>query len=131
MMGSVLSLVGGILLETSDGDVFDSTCINVAGLGVMMLFAQFLSWLDQKPWKISLEKSSNDPTNDWTRYAVMACSMVLIAMIPLLLIQQPETQINMAESSGNNMSLPHHQDAPQKTEKAAFQKSPLESPDTL
>ena len=131
MMGSVLSLVGGILLETSDGDVFDSTCINVAGLGVMMLFAQFLNWLDQKPWKISLEKSSNGPTVDWPRYAVMACSLVLIAMIPLLLIQQPETQINMAESSGNNMSLPHHQDAPQKTEKAAFQKSPLESPDTL
>ncbi len=131
MMGSVLSLLGGILLEASDGDIFDSACINLAGLGVMMLSAQFISWLDQKPWKIRLEKSSNALITHWPRHALMTVSLILITITPLLLLQQPAAPVNIAETSDNTMPRPHSQDAPQKTEKAAFQKSPLESPDTL
>jgi len=131
MMGSVLSLMGGILLETSDGDFFDSSCINVAGLGVMMLFAQFLNWLDQKPWKIIATKSRYPQTVQWPRQALMAFGLVLITITPLLLIQPSVAPVNMAETTDNTMSPTHSKDAPKKTEKAAFQKSLIESPDTL
>lgn len=131
MMGSVLSLVGGILLETSDGDFVDSSFINVAGLGVMMLFAQFLNWLDQKPWKIFAKKSSYPQTVQWPRHAFMVFGLVLITITPLLLVQPSVAPVNMAETTDNTMSPTHSKDAPKKTEKAAFQKSLIESPDTL
>lgn len=131
MMGSVLSLVGGILLETSDGDFVDSSFINVAGLGVMMLFAQFLNWLDQKPWKIFAKKSSYPQTVQWPRHAFMVFGLVLITITPLLLVQPSVAPVNMAETTDNTISPTHSKDAPKKTEKAAFQKSLIESPDTL
>lgn len=131
MIGSVLSLIGGILLETAEADVLDTACINLTGLGLMMLSAQLLSWLDQKPWKIRLEKSGIPLRFNWPRQALLTVGLILITMTPMLLLQQPAAPVNMAETAGNTMPLPHSQDAPQKTEKAAFQKNPLESPDTL
>ena len=131
MLGSVLSLLGGILLETAEGNVLQTACINLAGLGTMIISAQFLRWLDQKPWKIRLEQSGNLLSLNWTRQVFLTAGLMLISFAPLLLLQQTVAPVNMAETAGNAMPLPPNRKVPQTTEKAAFQKSPLESPDTL
>lgn len=133
MIGTGLSLASGMLLESTNGNLFDSACINLAGLGLMMLIAQLLNWLEQKPWKISPENNAQPPTFVWSHHAVTVFSLLILTIAPLLFLQSQSTQLNMTESPSDDLALTQSQDLSQDTKEAAFehQETILESPDTL
>lgn len=90
MLGTCLSFAGGMLLDGTHADLIDSLWVNLAGLGLMLLTAQLLSWLDKKPWKnpvaIPLLRS------DWPRQAMLACSLLFLSIAPMSLLQTPAQQ---------------------------------------
>lgn len=133
MVGTGLSLMGGMLLNTANGSVWMSTWINLAGLGLMILLAQCLNWLEKKPWKVNAGNTRQTATIEWPTRVMQAFCLVFLTITPLLLLQSPPEPINMAKSSGHDLAPPSSEDTPQhqNTEETAFQKHTLESPDTL
>jgi hypothetical protein len=51
LLGTMLSYIGGILLDQVGRDGFTTAWINLAGLALLLGAAQVLTWLDGKPWK--------------------------------------------------------------------------------
>ncbi len=133
MIGTCLSFIGGMLLESSDAKFFESSYINLSGLGIMMLSAQLLNWFEAKPWKTALKNTGQPAVIDWSQHAVLAFSLLFLTVTPLLFLQSQSTPINMTETSSSDLALTLPEEMPRNTEKAAFQKveKALESPDTL
>ncbi|MGY6276526.1 OpgC family protein [Methylomonas sp. MgM2] len=90
MFGTCLSCVGGMLLDGTQADLIDSLWINLAGLGLMVTLANFLNWLDKKPWKnpVALRETSHD----WATQAALACSLIVITITPMALLQTQTQQ---------------------------------------
>jgi hypothetical protein len=47
-----LSYFGGIALDWSGRDAASVAIVNLSGLGLLMVIAQILAWLDSQPWKL-------------------------------------------------------------------------------
>jgi hypothetical protein len=96
ILGSCLSFMGGVLLEGRNANLLDSAIINIAGIGFMLLIAQLLNWLDQKPWKNVTQKSGRSMNTDWPKQAILACGIVFLTIVPLLFLQSQSTDMSMA-----------------------------------
>lgn len=85
MLGTCLSLIGGMLLDNFKMDFLESTWLNIAGIIIMLASAQLLNWLDQKPWKnLSVQASQ---AHDWPQQALLAGALLFISAVPMLLLQ--------------------------------------------
>lgn len=121
LCGMGLSYIGGIALDWSGFDALSVAMINLAGLGLMLLLAQALTWLDSKPWKLPTNHHRPNPTAqknllhkinalayDWGKQALLIPFLIALAILPMLLMQTektigtpvPETMVN----------LPHNED---------------------
>lgn len=96
MLGTCLSFACGMLLDNFKTDFFGSTLINLAGLGLMILAARLLNWLDQKPWKNAAAAVSRRPSYVWPRQAMLACGLSFVTAAPLLFLQTESAQPDMA-----------------------------------
>lgn len=94
MLGTCLSFAGGMLLDGTNADLIDSFWVNLAGLGLMLILAQFLNWLDKKPWKNPAP--SPRLSRAWPKQAMLACSLLFLTIAPVALLQ---TQMQPAEST--------------------------------
>jgi hypothetical protein len=95
-----LSYIGGMVLDWTGRDAFSIAWVNLAGLGLMLLAAQTLAWLDSKPWKqaanhgtpagylarIHLPVRSGMP-RDWLRQAAVLPVLLSLTTSPFLLLQ--------------------------------------------
>ncbi|MCK9607580.1 MAG: OpgC domain-containing protein [Methylomonas sp.] len=93
ILGICLSFLGGVLLEGSHADFIDSLWVNLAGLGLMVLSARLLNWLDQKPWKNLAQPAINQ---DWSKQAIIVFSLLILTLAPLQLLQSPSPDLSMA-----------------------------------
>lgn len=93
ILGICLSFLGGVLLEGKQTGFIDSIWVNLAGLGVMMLSARLLNWLDQKPWKNLNQPAIN---RDWSKQLALVCTLVILTLAPLQLLQSPSADLTMA-----------------------------------
>jgi|GEM_PF-5864473 len=95
-----LSYIGGIALDWSGRDAASVAMVNLAGLGLLLMMAQVLAWLDGKPWKLpanhNLSISSSPETaidtinsmvNPWGKQALLLPLLFGLAILPILLIQ--------------------------------------------
>jgi len=136
MFGTCLAFVGGMLLDNIEVNLLNSAWINVAGLGIMVLVAQALQWLEQKPWKKLPEQASAPirPIHYWPAQALLASALLLITLSPLMVIQQSsEPDLTMAELPlEDKVILPPDEQALD-TEEVAYQSSeqPIILPDSL
>lgn len=96
ILGTCLAFLGGVILDLTHADFIDSLWVNLAGLGLMILSARFLTWLDQKPWKNPANTAPFTISKEWPRQAMLACSLLLLTIAPLKLLQSPTTDIPMA-----------------------------------
>lgn len=98
MFGSCLSLAGGMLLDGTHADLIDSLWVNLAGLGLMLILAQLLNWLDKKPWKNPTVTNS-----DWPKQALLACSLLFFSIAPMGWLQTPieQSETTIAITSAN------------------------------
>lgn len=134
MFGACLSFMGGILLETMSMNLFNSALINIGGLGLMLLMARLLSWLDQKPWKIVSVNTNDGHTENRSKHAILAFSLLFLTITPLLFINKQAAEISLSETSTDEQSPPQFNDTPPiTTERVTFQtqENNLELPDTL
>ncbi len=99
MLGTCLSFVGGMLLDGTNADLIDSLWVNLAGIGLMLITAQFLNWLEQKPWKNPIAVPSE--RSGWPRQAMLACSLLFMSIAPIALLQAPTSQatLEMADAA--------------------------------
>lgn len=94
MFGTCLSFIGGVLLDGKQADLIDSAWINIAGLGLMLLMAQILNWLDQKPWKNLTESAKLNPSVNWPNQAVLAICLMFLTIAPLLFLAKKPPEIS-------------------------------------
>lgn len=140
ILGSCLSFLGGVILNGSEASLAASAWINIAGIGLMLLAAQLLNWLDDKPWKTCIQHNASSVRTDWPKQAMLACSLLFLAVTPLLLLQTQSDSIQMAEAPVPEPDIaingPEDLTAnaePQATEAVVFQpeEQSIELPDTL
>lgn len=133
MFGTCLSFAGGMMLDGLNADLIDSAWVNIAGLGLMMLLAHLLNWLDQKPWKNIVHGAQRTLSIEWSANAMLAFSLMFITIAPLLLIQTQPTQTNMAAAPTPDLAISGPGDLTLETEEVVYQtqESPLELPETL
>lgn len=133
MLGTCLSFAGGMMLDSEHSTLISSAPVNLAGIAVMIACAQFLSWLDQKPWKTKRESMSPTTAVEWPRQVVAACSLLVMALAPLLLMQQPDTTtpVAIAQDSADTVISPEKTDIV--TEEVAYKPAQdvIEMPDSL
>lgn len=98
-LGSLtLSFVGGMALDRFGRDALAVAGVNLAGLCLLSLAANALSWLDSKPWTIPAERANCGDRpfritlpaigaggGVWLRRAVAMPAMALIAASPIML----------------------------------------------
>jgi hypothetical protein len=96
ILGICLSFIGGVLLDGVHADLVDSLWVMLAGLGLMILAARFLNWLDLKPWK---NLSPTSDTQDWPKQGLLACSLLILTAAPLQLLQSTPTDLSIAATS--------------------------------
>jgi len=100
LCGMGLSYIGGVALDWSGDDAFSVAMVNLAGLGLMLLLAQVLAWLDSKPWKLPASRhhpNPSDPENlllklnklayDWGKQVLLLPFLIGLAVLPILLAQ--------------------------------------------
>jgi len=94
-----LSYIGGIALDWCGRDAASVALVNLAGLGLMLIMAQVLAWLDSKPWKlpanhnisnVSSSESSlitiNGVSSTWGEQALLLPLLIGLAVLPLLMV---------------------------------------------
>lgn len=99
-----LSYIGGIALDWSGRDEASVTMVNLAGIGLMLLTAQALAWLDSKPWKLpaghfgpkqastqSASADLKDISRSWGQQALLLPFLIGLAVLPMLLLQGKNT----------------------------------------
>lgn len=131
MFGSCLSLLGGMLLDGTQANLIDSAWVNLAGIGLMMLLAAFLNWLDQKPWKTV---SASTGFNWGFERSMLAFGLMALTAAPLLFLQnaqQPALEMAAVPVPDQVVMLP--EDMPPATEEVVFQpqEAEIELPETL
>lgn len=140
ILGTCLSFLGGVILNDNEAGLAASTWVNIAGIGLMLLAAQLLNWLDQKPWKTSVNARNTPVLADWSKQAILACGLLLLAISPLLLMQTQTESIRMAEAPVPEPDIAINgpddltgEAETQTTEAVVFQpeEQPIELPDTL
>ncbi|QPK64953.1 OpgC domain-containing protein [Methylomonas sp. LL1] len=132
MLGTCLSFAGGMLLDGTHPDLVESALINLAGLGLMLLCAQLLNWLDQKPWKTLGETPADNMANNWPAQSVLALGLLLLTAAPMLFLQsQQPPAAAMAEAEPDLVVSPEN--PTQITEEVVYQPNDeaIEMPDTL
>ena len=133
ILGTGLSFIGGLMLDGNHADLSFSALINLAGIGLMMLSAHALNWLDRKPWKQGNYRPDATSGMAWPRQAAMTLGLLLLSIAPLQLLQseQDTNELATAPSADLVITLPENQ--PPKPEEASFQlqDNSLESSDTL
>lgn len=100
LSGAFLSYLGGMVLDWTGRGAFSAASVNLAGLGLMLLAAAGLSWLDSKPWKpveanISLREAITGHFQTvekrllgvFTKPAVQLPLLVALGTAPFLLLQ--------------------------------------------
>ena len=121
MFGTCLSCVGGMLLDGIDADLIDAMWVNVAGLGLILIAAQFLNWLDKKPWKnlpLSPLLSSS-----WHRHATLACGLLLLTIAPMTLLQTKQSENGIVATPTPNIVITPPTAKSQRAKAAVPQKS--------
>lgn len=140
ILGTCLSFLGGVLLNGSIVSLADSAWVNIAGIGLMLLTAQFLNWLDEKPWKTLARPDTSPARAEWPKQAMLACSLLCLAVMPLLFLQTQTEAIHMAEAPipEPDIAINGPEDLTadaetQDTEAVVFQpdEQPIDLPDTL
>ncbi|PPD32837.1 MAG: hypothetical protein CTY19_10290 [Methylomonas sp.] len=140
ILGTCLSFLGGVILNGSNAGLVDSAWVNIAGLGLMLLTAQLLNWLDEKPWKKIIQHSVHQANADWPKQAMLAFSLLCLSIIPLLFLQTQSDPLTMAATAipEPDLAITGLEDltadtATQNTEAVAFQpdEQQLDLPDTL
>jgi hypothetical protein len=133
MFGTCLSFAGGMLLDGLQADLFDSAWVNIAGLGLMLIMAHLLNWLDQKPWKNVNTNSNLSFTDNWSNQAMLAFSLLFITITPLLFINKQPTQISITDTTTAELTTSQSNDTLINTEEVVFQaqETNLELADTL
>ncbi len=121
ILGSGLSFIGGMLLDETAPNSINSAWINLAGIVCMILWAQLLNWLEQKPWKNSLKTLSPAPLNNWTHQAATAIALLGLSLLPLLWLQPPSTPIDMAKNTTAKLPANQQEDPALNTEDTAMQ----------
>ncbi len=89
MFSTLLSFTGGMILDGTHAGLADSLSVNVAGLGLMIMLAHFLNWLDQKPWKTT---QTSPAASDWPAQAVLAFTLSALTIAPMLFLQAEHTE---------------------------------------
>ncbi|MGZ5000641.1 MAG: OpgC family protein [Methylomonas sp.] len=92
MLSTCLSFVGGALINDTDITLLNSAWANITGLGLMMLFAHLLNWLDQKPWKSVSQTTRSEREIAWTAHHAFALWVLLLSAAPMLLLEPQKTQ---------------------------------------
>lgn len=92
MLGTCLSCAGGMLLNGTHADLIDSLWVNLAGLGLMILTARFLSWLEQKPWQNPMTAPPLLLRGAWPKQVMLACSLLSLSIAPMMLVSTPAQQ---------------------------------------
>jgi hypothetical protein len=118
-----LSYIGGIALDWSRRDPINVAMVNLAGIGLLLLMAQALAWLDGKPWKLAVAhdlttRSSSTLLNKpnsmactWGEQALFLLFLISLTVFPLLLLQ---TANNIDHTSSEIMAQLPSSDAFQK-----------------
>lgn len=132
MFGTCLSLIGGMLLDGTHAGLIDSAWINIAGLGLMLMMAQCLNWLDQKPWKNPVE-NANNISHSWSHQTILAFSLLFLTLSPLLFIHKQPTELSITETTTAELAPPVSDDILINTDEVIFQtqENSLELADTL
>ncbi|MBS4053004.1 MAG: OpgC domain-containing protein [Methylomonas sp.] len=140
MLGTCLSFLGGVLLDGENPGLIDSAWVNLAGLGLMLLAAQLLNWLDRKPWKNAGNATAFSLDTEWPKQAMLAFGLAFLTIAPLLFLHAQPADIGMAAAPIPEPDLaisgPEELSADAETlntEEVAFQpqENPIELPDTL
>ena len=140
MLGTCLSFLGGVLLDGENPGLIDSAWVNLAGLGLMLLAAQLLNWLDRKPWKNAGNATAFSLDTEWPKQAMLAFGLAFLTIAPLLFLHAQPADIGMVVAPIPEPDLaisgPEELSADAETlntEEVAFQpqENPIELPDTL
>ncbi len=133
ILGTGLSFIGGLMLDGHNADLGVSGLINLAGMGLMILSARTLNWLDQKPWKLADRRSDTTISIAWPRQAAMALGLLVLSIAPLQLLQSEQDTAELAVAPSADLVITLPEDQPPKSEEASFQPkdNSLESSDTL
>lgn len=121
MFGTCLSFIGGMLLDGKQADFIYGSWVNIAGLGLMLLMAQLLNWLDQKPWKNLAENASPRHADNWSSQAMLAFSLLFLTITPLLFINKQSTELSITETPAAELTPPQSNDSIINTEETGFQ----------
>lgn len=133
MISTCLSFLGGMLMNTPQPSLLESAWVNIAGLGLMMLLAELLNWLDRKPWKTVPANAVNINPN-WPRQAALAFSLLAISALPLAFLHTAAPVAEMAaENQAPDQIVTLQNDLAPVTEEVTFrpQEPELETPDPL
>ncbi|MBS3964532.1 MAG: OpgC domain-containing protein [Methylomonas sp.] len=132
MLGTCLSFVGGMLLDREQANLINSAPVNLAGIAIMLLVAQTLKWLDQKPWKAVREPQAPVATRLWPQQMALAVGLLAMASAPLLLLQhETQTAMVMAQDAADIVVSPLEPEIV--TEDVVYQpgQDAIDMPDTL
>ncbi|MCQ8106061.1 OpgC domain-containing protein [Methylomonas sp. SURF-2] len=141
MLGTCLSFLGGVVLDGRQIDWLNSIWVNLAGIGIMLLSARLLNWLDGKPWKKAIQAGGLSANVDWPKQAMLAFSLLFLTIAPMMFLQSQPTDMTLAAAptpepdiaiSGPE-DLSEGADASETTEVAYQlpQKNPIELPEPL
>jgi hypothetical protein len=138
ILGTCLSFLGGVLLDGRNADLIDSAWINLAGLGIMMVTAQLLNWLDREPWKNPIKQTGTTMHSVWPHQAMLTFSLLFLTIAPLLFLQAQPTDITLAAAPEPDLAISGLEELSQdnetlKTEEVVYQpqEQPIEVPETL
>ena len=121
ILGSGLSFIGGMLLDETNANSINSAWINLTGIGLMMLWAQLLNWLEQKPWKNNQKPLPPALFDHWARQAATIVCLLALSLVPLLLLQSPSTPLDMANNTTDELLTNQQDEHSLNAEDTAFQ----------
>ena len=74
--------------------MIDSLWVNLAGIGLMLILAHVLAWLEQKPWKsVTAEETSS---TNWPAHAALAFGLSALTIAPMLFLTPKQPTVTMA-----------------------------------
>jgi len=103
LFGMALSFLAGMALDQAGRTLITTALVNLGGIALLLLAAQALAWLGQKPWKQAARALAHAATDSggapaptgalglpwvWLRHGTLAAALVFMAVSPTLLVRQ-------------------------------------------